>query len=60
MLCIGGGVSNERQFLIDLLMPYIETEDFAKNARERTKIVIAKFRNDAGIIGAAMVGVKND
>ena len=60
VLCIGGGVSNERQFLIDLLMPYITTEDFAKNARERTKIVIAKFRNDAGIIGAAMVGVKND
>ena len=60
VVCLGGGVSNERQFLLDLLQPHIDREDFARNARERTKIVIAKFRNDAGIIGAAMVGVNND
>ncbi len=60
VVCLGGGVSNERQFLLDLLKPHIDREDFARNARERTEIVIAKFRNDAGIIGAAMVGVNND
>ncbi|MBP0980085.1 MAG: ROK family protein [Oscillospiraceae bacterium] len=60
VVCLGGGVSNERQYLLDLLQPHIDREDFARNARERTKIVIAKFRNDAGIIGAAMVGVNND
>ncbi len=58
VLCLGGGVSNEKEFLLDLLKPYIDREDFARNADERTKIVIAKFRNDAGIIGAAMLGVK--
>ena len=60
IVCLGGGVSNQEQKLIDLLQPHIDREDFARNARERTKIVIAKFRNDAGIIGAAMVGVNND
>ena len=60
VVCLGGGVSNQQQALLDLLQPLIDKEDFARNARERTKIVIAKFRNDAGIIGAAMVGVNND
>ncbi len=59
IICLGGGVSNEKEFLLDLLKPYIDSEDFARNAEERTKVVIAKFRNDAGIIGAAMVGVNN-
>lgn len=59
ILTIGGGVSNEKDTLIALLKPYIDEEDYARNARERTKIVIAKFRNDAGIIGAAMLGVNN-
>ncbi len=59
VLCLGGGVSNEKEFLLELLKPYIDSEDFARNAEDRTKIVIAKFRNDAGIIGAAMLGVNN-
>ena len=59
VICLGGGVSNEKEFLLDLLKPYIDAEDYARNAAERTKIVIAKFRNDAGIIGAAMLGVNN-
>ena len=59
VVCLGGGVSNQQQKLLDLLKPHIDREDFARNAPERTKIVIAKFRNDAGIIGAAMVGVNN-
>ncbi len=60
VVCLGGGVSNQQQKLLDLLKPHIDREDFARNAPERVKIVIAKFRNDAGIIGAAMVGVNND
>ena len=59
VLCLGGGVSNEKDFLLDLLRPHVDREDYAMNAEERTKIVIAKFRNDAGIIGAAMLGVNN-
>ncbi|MBR5520811.1 MAG: ROK family protein [Oscillospiraceae bacterium] len=59
VLCLGGGVSNEKEFLLDLIKPYFDAEDYARNAAERTKITIAKFRNDAGIIGAAMLGVNN-
>lgn len=59
VICLGGGVSNEKEFLLDLLKPYIDREDFAHNARERVTVKIAKFRNDAGIIGAAMLGVNN-
>lgn len=59
VICLGGGVSNEKEFLLDMLKPYVDSEDYARNAEERTKIVIAKFRNDAGIIGAAMLGVNN-
>ena len=51
---IGGGVSNEKQFLLGLLLPRIDAEDFAKNAKKRTRVVIATCGNDAGIIGAAM------
>lgn len=51
---IGGGVANERQFLLDLLAPHIDAEDFARNAKKRTRIVTAVCGNDAGIIGAAM------
>ena len=59
VVCLGGGVSNEKEFLLDLLQPYIDREDFARNARERVTVKIAKFRNDAGIIGAALLGVNN-
>ena len=54
---IGGGVSNEKQFLLDLLRPLVDAEDFAKDAAKRTRLVTATCGNDAGIIGAAMNGI---
>lgn len=59
IICIGGGVSNQEQRLLDLIKPYIDKEDFARNADKRTELAIAKFKNNAGIIGAAMLGVNN-
>ena len=50
---IGGGISGEGQFLIDLLQPKIDLEDFARNAKMRTRVCTALCGNDAGIIGAA-------
>jgi glucokinase len=50
---IGGGISGEGQFLIDLLQPKFDLEDFARNAKKRTKLCTAMCGNDAGIIGAA-------
>lgn len=50
---IGGGVSGEGQFLIDLLQPKVDAEDFARTAKKRTRLCTASCGNDAGIIGAA-------
>ena len=50
---IGGGVSGEKEFLIDLIQPFIDKEDYARDYKTRAEIVTALCGNDAGIIGAA-------
>lgn len=60
ILSIGGGISGEGQGLIDALMPYIKSEAYGADAADSskaTKICIAKLGNDAGIIGAAVLGL---
>ncbi len=58
VLSIGGGISGEGQFLIDLVFPYVDKEryggDFIDN---KTQIRIAELGNDAGIVGAAFLGI---
>lgn len=49
----GGGVSGEKEFLIDLIQPFIDKEDYARDYKKRSEIVTALCGNDAGIIGAA-------
>lgn len=56
ILSIGGGVSNEGQFLLDLLLPLVRSEQYGKGFVELTDIRIAKLGNDAGIVGAALLG----
>ena len=50
---IGGGVSGEKQLLIDLLQPSVDREEYARGYEKRTALVTALCGNDAGIIGAA-------
>lgn len=59
VLCIGGGVCNEGDPLLLPVKALVEKEDFASNSAKRTKVVIAKLGNDAGIIGAAFLGRAN-
>ena len=56
MLCIGGGVSKQGSVLIDPIQAYVDEEDYARNNISRTRIVCAELFNDAGIVGAAMLG----
>ncbi len=56
IFCIGGGISNEKEALLELLQPHIDKEDYSRYNKVRTKIVIATLKNDAGIIGASMLG----
>ncbi len=56
VISLGGGVSGEGQSLIDSLLPLIRKEQYGGEVVTLTDIRIAKLGNDAGIIGAAMLG----
>ena len=53
MICIGGGVSKEGEYLTDPLNEYVEGENYARHIKTKTVIKTADLGNDAGIIGAA-------
>ena len=40
-------------------MGNVDKEEYARNGDRRTKIVTAKLNNDAGIVGAASLGMQN-
>lgn len=56
VLVIGGGICNEKNYLTDPLVKIVETEQYTRNSKNKTQIRIAELGNDAGIIGAAMLG----
>ena len=55
VVCIGGGISNEGDNLLDPIRKYVEEERYTKYSKKQTKICKAVLGNDAGIIGAALV-----
>ena len=57
VLSIGGGISNEGQYLLDLLVPEVRKQQYGTGLVPETDIRIAQLRNDAGIIGAAVLGM---
>lgn len=57
VLSIGGGISNEGQYLLDLVIPRVREQQYGTNLVPMTDIRIAELRNDAGIIGAAVLGM---
>jgi len=57
ILTIGGGVCNEKDYLLVPLMKLVENEQYTRANRKKTKVVIAELGNDAGIIGAACAGL---
>ncbi len=56
VLSIGGGVCNERDYLLKPLTAIVEAEQYTRNQPIKTEIRIAELGNDAGIIGAAALG----
>lgn len=56
IICIGGGISREGDILLKPIQEYVDKEDYARGIKNRTKIVRAQLMNDAGIVGAAMLG----
>lgn len=57
VLSIGGGISNEGQYLLDLVTPLVREQQYGTGLVPMTDIRIAQLRNDAGIIGAAVLGM---
>jgi len=56
ILCIGGGISKEGETLLEPLRKMVKKEDYARNAQKHTVICQAQLGNDAGILGAALLG----
>lgn len=56
VLSIGGGISNEGEYLLKPLRAIVEAEQYSRNSDRKTQIKIAELGNRAGIIGAAALG----
>ena len=55
MVCIGGGIGNEKENLLGPVRKLVKTEIYSIHAKKQSKIVSATLGNDAGIIGAALL-----
>ena len=57
VVCLGGGLSQQGQILLDLLIPRVGRETYGyqenKNEREKKRVKLAELGNEAGWIGAA-------
>ncbi len=56
VLVIGGGVCHEGENLLRPLLKKVFAETYTREGTPRTEIKLAKLGNDAGIIGAAVLG----
>ena len=57
VLSIGGGVCNEKDNLLVPLKKKVFEETYTKDPSVQTQIKIAELGNDAGIVGAAVLGL---
>ena len=58
MIAQAGGIRREGDTLISPLQALVDIEDYARFSDKRTKLVAATLDNDAGVIGAALLGVR--
>ncbi len=56
VFCVGGGISNEGEYLMAPIRKLVKGENYARNMEKNTEIKAATLGNDAGIIGAAYLG----
>jgi len=56
VLVVGGGVGKEGENLLAPVREAVVHQTYVKKEENRTKILPAELGNDAGIIGAAMLG----
>lgn len=56
VLCVGGGVSRAGEALLLSLREKVARRIYSRNSKRNTRIELAKLDNDAGILGAALLG----
>ena len=56
VLCVGGGVSRAGEALLLPLREKVARRIYSRNSKRNTRIELAKLDNDAGILGAALLG----
>ncbi len=56
IVCVGGGVSKQGEILLAPIRSYVDREEYARTGEKRAQIVPAQLFNDAGIVGAALLG----
>ena len=57
VLCIGGGISREGERLLAPIRKEVEDTTYGRYSTKQPEIVAAQLGNDAGIIGAAFLGL---
>lgn len=60
IICIGGGICNEGETLMEPLRRFVQAERYSIHSKIQTRIVKAELGNDAGVIGAAILGMIKD
>lgn len=55
VICLGGGIANQGDVLLNPLRAVLDREDYARTQHRRTQLVKATLGNNAGIIGAALL-----
>lgn len=55
-LSIGGGVSKAGETLLEPLRKKVARRIYSRYSKRNTEIILAKLDNDAGVIGAALLG----
>ena len=60
IICVGGGICNEGETLLEPLRDYVFKCRYSKFSPNQTKLLKAELGNNAGIIGAALLGVTNN
>lgn len=59
VIVLGGGISNQKDYLKDKVQKYLEERDYGYKETPRVEVLIAELKNDAGIIGAATLAFIN-
>ncbi len=56
VVCIGGGISHEGEAILLPLKKAVKERSYARLSAKQTEVALATLGNDAGIIGAALLG----